>query len=149
MRLNYPQRLFLLSALGLGGVLILIGRLVHLQILQHDRYVEVARKKAVVVREVPGFRGKILDARGRVLAADAPAFDLMIRVRPFKGRLHRCKNCETDNFFDVDAETLEFKKPEFCRVCRRRPRPGRERPVARQRRSRRLESRLGVHQAGL
>ncbi|MEE8106920.1 MAG: penicillin-binding transpeptidase domain-containing protein [Planctomycetota bacterium] len=126
MRLNYLQRLLLLSALGLGGALILIGRLVHLQILQHDRYVEVARRKSVVVREVPGFRGKILDARGRVLAADAPAFDLMIRVRRFKARLHRCENCSTDHFFDVDAETLEFRKPEFCRVCRQRPRPGRK-----------------------
>ncbi len=118
MRISYVQRLGLLATLSACGVLLLVARLLHLQIVEHDHYVERASARTTLRRSVPGFRGRILDADTKSLAVDAPAFDLMMRVGEFNGRLHICSRCRWRSYPDFDAGIGRFGSPDICPRCR-------------------------------
>lgn len=72
-----PQaRISVLIALVVVAAAILTGRLVQLQMIEHDRHAQ--RAETVRMRKilVPGRRATILDRQGRVLAVDEPRWDL-------------------------------------------------------------------------
>ena len=68
----------LLIVLGLA-TLVVLARLVQLQVLRAEVYREEARKVLLrPVRLLPCVRGRVLDRAGRVLAEDAPSWDVCV-----------------------------------------------------------------------
>ncbi len=65
-------------------LVLLFGRLAQLQIFEHDRWSEEARRSRLQKRTLPFHRGRILDRQGEVLAEDRRAFDLMFEYRAFR-----------------------------------------------------------------
>jgi penicillin-binding protein 2 len=75
------QRHFLQRTLGAVIIMAvlsvaLIGRLVYLQILRHDYYLELSQGNRVRLDPIPASRGLILDRNGSVLADNEPAYQL-------------------------------------------------------------------------
>src|SRR6478672_428783 len=66
------------AAILIIGVLSLslLGKLVYLQIIRHDYYLELSQGNRVRQDPIPASRGLILDRRGRVLVDNEPAFQL-------------------------------------------------------------------------
>lgn len=60
---------------------ILVGRLVFLQIIMHDKYAKDAGKIQFVQKSLPSQRGSIYDRNGNILAMDIPAKTLYIDTR--------------------------------------------------------------------
>jgi len=91
------QRIFAQRTLGaalvIGAlVLVLIGRLVDLQVLRHDYYVELSQGNRVRLEPIPASRGLILDRNAKVLADNAPAYELELireQVPDLQGTLKR------------------------------------------------------------
>ena len=76
------QRLFLSRVISaavfvvlLTGVL--IWRLVHLQIIDHERFSELAEGNQIKIEAVPPTRGLIYDRAGRILAENIPSWQLV------------------------------------------------------------------------
>lgn len=68
--------------LGLIGVVILlsllIGRMVHLQLDNHDHFTTLSEKNRVRLLPEPPIRGLIFDREGRILAENMPTYTLVI-----------------------------------------------------------------------
>lgn len=79
----YERRLFL-SRLLVGGVLalflilILLGRLVYLQIYEHEYYSSKSDGYRIHVQPVPPVRGRIYDRNGTLLADNKPSYTLTL-----------------------------------------------------------------------
>ncbi len=54
----------------------LLGKLIYLQIIRHDYYLELSQGNRVRQDPIPASRGLILDRHGRVLVDNEPAFQL-------------------------------------------------------------------------
>jgi cell division protein FtsI (penicillin-binding protein 3) len=67
------RRLLQLFAFLAAWALVVIGRLVQVQVLNHDHYVQRAQRQQERTLELKPVRGSILDARGRVLAESIAA----------------------------------------------------------------------------
>jgi cell division protein FtsI (penicillin-binding protein 3) len=67
------RRLLYLSAVLAAWALIVVFRLMHVQLLRHDHYVERAQKQQESTLALHPVRGSILDVRGRVLAESIAA----------------------------------------------------------------------------
>jgi len=63
--------------LGLGALAI-VGRLVQLQILEHEHWAALAKAMQEDVIEIPQRRGTIYDRKGRPLACDVPAYSIAL-----------------------------------------------------------------------
>src|SRR5688500_19252022 len=72
MRLS-QRRLLQLSAFLAAWAVIIVFRLMHVQLVRHDHYVERALKQQESTLALNPVRGSILDARGRVLAESVAA----------------------------------------------------------------------------
>ncbi|HED66203.1 MAG TPA: hypothetical protein ENJ09_11685 [Planctomycetes bacterium] len=66
------------------GSLIVLGRLFEIQVHEHRVWAEEAARLVHSGREVPYRRGRILDARGRVLARDKDTHHLVLTYRDFR-----------------------------------------------------------------
>ncbi len=68
------------------GILVgaLMGRLVQLQIVQHDAWEEEAIRSRTAANDLAYRRGRLLDRRGKVLAEDAVQYDLVWQYRDFR-----------------------------------------------------------------
>jgi len=73
---RWRLHLIALVLIGLGGVLAV--RLVQIQLLDHERYVEAARENYLSERTVQGPRGAILDRNGLPLVTGIETFDIHI-----------------------------------------------------------------------
>ncbi|MGB0958221.1 MAG: penicillin-binding protein 2, partial [Litorivicinus sp.] len=62
------------TALTLG----LVGRLIYLQIVEHQKYEELAAQNRIQQQAVPPPRGLIYDRQGRLLALNQPVNDLVL-----------------------------------------------------------------------
>src|SRR5215218_3051112 len=67
------RRLLQLFAFLAAWALIVVARLVHVQLVQHDHYVARAQRQQERTLALNPVRGSILDAKGRVLAESVPA----------------------------------------------------------------------------
>ena len=56
--------------------LIIIGRLIHLQILQQHTFFTKSRKNFMRIETIPPLRGNILDRNGQLLATNRPTTNL-------------------------------------------------------------------------
>ena len=72
MALSHKLLLQIFAVLAAWGVVVVI-RLVHVQLVQHDHYVTRAAKQQESTLDLNPVRGSILDARGRVLAESVAA----------------------------------------------------------------------------
>ena len=72
--------------------LVLLGRLVYLQVVRHDYYVELSQVNRVRLEPIPASRGLIRDRHGVILADNAPAYQLELvreQVPDLNGTLRR------------------------------------------------------------
>ena len=74
----FTRRAFLLGGLTGIGLTALGGRLVHLQVLEAQRYQKLAQSNQFNFRLVPPPRGLILDRNGVTLASNRPNFRLLV-----------------------------------------------------------------------
>jgi penicillin-binding protein 2 len=83
----------------------LVAKLVYLQIIRHDYYLELSQGNRVRLDPIPASRGLILDRRGRVLVDNEPAFQLeLIREQTpdLAGTLRRLAALDLLNPEDLD-----------------------------------------------
>lgn len=77
-----PPRMRLRTILSLGllmaWLVVMIGRVFYLQVVRADTLRERAESQSVRTVEIPAVRGRILDAGGRVLAEDIPAYSVWL-----------------------------------------------------------------------
>ncbi len=72
-RQTMKRRLSVAAVILMAWAIIIEGRLVHLQVLQHDELVDRATRQQSNTKKLPAKRGDILDRRGRVLATSVDA----------------------------------------------------------------------------
>jgi len=88
----FAQRTFAaMTVVALLGF-VLLGRLVYLQIVKHDYYVELSLGNRVRLEPIPASRGLIRDRHGIILADNAPAYQLELvreQVPDLSGTLRR------------------------------------------------------------
>ena len=88
----FAQRTFAaMTVVALLGF-VLLGRLVYLQIVKHDYYVELSLGNRVRLEPIPASRGLIRDRHGVILADNAPAYQLELvreQVPDLSGTLRR------------------------------------------------------------
>ena len=70
-------RIRLLAWIGLGVFALLVVRLYWLQVVQHERFRNLAENNRLRIRPVRAPRGVILDRKGRPIAETQPSFDLI------------------------------------------------------------------------
>ena len=66
---------------GLGFGLVVLG-LIHLQVIDHDLYVELSKENRVRLEVLRAPRGAIYDRYGKLLADSAPSFSILFRPFP-------------------------------------------------------------------
>jgi penicillin-binding protein 2 len=76
----YQRRLLILTACLCVGFLLVGLRLAFLQVLHSEEYQGLADKQPLRERILPTARGRILDARGQVLAGCEPTYELCVRL---------------------------------------------------------------------
>lgn len=74
----FLRRVVLLAVATVAVVVVLFAQAWRLTVVRGEDFLEIAERRTVSERWTPTIRGKIVDRKGRVLAFDAPAFDLMV-----------------------------------------------------------------------
>src|SRR5512139_1362921 len=64
--------------------LVLVGRLVQLQVIDHSQYAEAAKQELAGKDVIYARRGSILDRNGSVLAASVNTWDIYVNSRTWK-----------------------------------------------------------------
>ncbi len=72
----FEQRVLLAAAVLAVLFAVLVGRLVWLQILEHDYYTELSQGNRIRIEPLPAPRGTIYDRHGNILAENRPAYQL-------------------------------------------------------------------------
>src|SRR5262245_2659133 len=72
----FLQRSAVAAAVIAALALVLIGRLVLLQLIRYDYYLDLAQGNRTRIEPVPANRGLILDRNGKVLAENQPSYQL-------------------------------------------------------------------------
>ena len=62
----------------IAGAAIFLARLWHLQLIEGESYIEMAKNNRMRMVRLPPSRGRILDCNGKVLAEDSPSFTFSI-----------------------------------------------------------------------
>lgn len=78
MNLTAQQRALWIVLLFAGGFTLISGRLIQLQLVNHEAYREKADEMHTLEVPLPPKRGSILDARGRILAQTVTVTDLRL-----------------------------------------------------------------------
>ncbi len=116
------NRLLIMSLILAAWVLLMVGRLFQLQILQHDKYLAMARKQQERLELVPPIRGTIYDANGTLLATNK--FSKAAIVNPSRipdkamaaGLLGPHLNISADTLQLALEETAKSRHPGFLLV---------------------------------
>ncbi|TAK20859.1 MAG: penicillin-binding protein 2 [Myxococcaceae bacterium] len=72
------ERVRFMSAAVLLGVLLLVGRVFWIQIVDNARWLQIAEDNVLRRVDLPSTRGMIRDSRGRVIAANRPAYNVYV-----------------------------------------------------------------------
>ena len=83
---RFDRRLLLLAFVGLACLAALLLQLLRLGVVEHARHVANVEKHLVQRRLLPASRGRILDRRGEVLAADRASWDVLLEYDAIVGR---------------------------------------------------------------
>jgi len=81
---TFNRRVFMMGGVVAFGLFALTGRLVHLQIVQGQKYSKLSAGNQYNFRVIPPPRGEILDRNGKVIAGNRPSFRVMIEVNEVK-----------------------------------------------------------------
>jgi penicillin-binding protein 2 len=104
------RRLKWVALIGIGALLVLIGRLWQLQVMRGQSYFERTVSNVVKERYLPSVRGKILDRNGVALADNRPAFNIYATpkqlTRPMIDELVRMLGLSDDEIAKIN-ERLE------------------------------------------
>ncbi len=105
---EFKKRLRWMNFFAIFAFFILVCRLLHLQIMEGERYYQLSQDNIIREVELPSVRGIIRDVHGRVLATNRPSHNLYI----------------TPHFFDPDqlprlASFLELNQEATERLRRR------------------------------
>lgn len=84
----FLSRLLIGAAIALCFILVLVGRLVYLQVYQHEYYSTKSDNYRIHVQPVPPTRGRIYDRNGVLLADNKPSYTLTL-VRENAGDMDR------------------------------------------------------------
>ena len=74
----YKFRIKIFLALAAAVVLVMTGRLVHLQVIQADHFRSQAEQMLKTFKILPAGRGRILDRNGKILAYNRPCYDFCL-----------------------------------------------------------------------
>ncbi|HET7501530.1 MAG TPA: penicillin-binding protein 2 [Kofleriaceae bacterium] len=104
------RRLKWVAVIGIGALIVLIGRLWQLQVVRGESYYERTVSNVVKERYLPSVRGKILDRHGVALADNRPAFNIYatpkLMTRTLEAELVRMLGLSDDETAKID-ERLE------------------------------------------
>src|SRR5678816_3428141 len=78
------RRLKWVAVIGIGALVVLVGRLWQLQVMRGEGYYERTVSNVVKERYLPSVRGKILDRRGVPLADNRPAYNLYVTPKQWR-----------------------------------------------------------------
>ncbi|MHC4954419.1 MAG: peptidoglycan D,D-transpeptidase FtsI family protein [Planctomycetota bacterium] len=120
MTLNYAKRLGLLGVVAAVGLVFVVVRLYDLQISDRGHWEAALDQRSNLARTVEGQRGRILDAAGKILAADGPGFDLMVVTAAWDGYLHRCRVC-TNEIYIRDEDADRYATCPRCKTAQGNP----------------------------
>lgn len=114
------RRLKWLALIGIGALVVLIGRLWQLQVMRGESYYERTVSNVVKERYLPSVRGKILDRNGTALADNRPAFNIYATPRqmtpPLKAELARMLGLSDDEIAKID-DRLEIGRKRDARTA--------------------------------
>jgi penicillin-binding protein 2 len=104
------RRLKWVAVIGIGALVVLVGRLWQLQVMRGEGYYERTVSNVVKERYLPSVRGKILDRKGVALADNRPAFNIYATprqlTRQLEAELVRMLGLSDDEIAKID-ERLE------------------------------------------
>jgi len=107
------RRLKWVALIGIGALVVLVGRLWQLQVMRGESYYERTVSNVVKERYLPSVRGKILDRKGVALADNRPAFNIYatpkLWTRPLEAELVRMLGLSDDEVAKID-ERIEIGK---------------------------------------
>lgn len=113
------RRLKWVALVGLGALLLLVGRLWQLQIMRGESYFERTVSNVIKERYLPSVRGKIVDRMGVPLADNLPAFNIYatpkLLTKPLQAELIRMLGLSDDEIAKID-ERLEVGKKRDARL---------------------------------
>ena len=81
----YKLRIKIFLGLIAAVLLVLVGKMFHLQIIRGHEYRRQAEEAMRKTKILPVMRGQVTDRRGRILAIDEPSFDLCLDYRLITG----------------------------------------------------------------
>ena len=73
---QYTARVVVIFLLAVVGVMILLGRLVQLQVVEHEAYRVKSDENRIQLQPIAPLRGLVFDRNGVVLADNRPVFAL-------------------------------------------------------------------------
>ena len=82
IRESRERRFRLLSRLAIAGFGLVVLGLMRLQVVDHDKYLELANENRVRLEVLRAPRGVIYDASGDLLADSVPSFEIVFRPFP-------------------------------------------------------------------
>jgi penicillin-binding protein 2 len=114
------RRLKWVAVIGIGALVVLVGRLWQLQVMRGEGYYERTVSNVVKERYLPSVRGKILDRKGVALADNRPAFNIYATprqlTRPLEAELVRMLGLTDDEVAKID-ERLEVGRKRDARAA--------------------------------
>jgi penicillin-binding protein 2 len=105
----FVQRAIVAVGLAVVGLTVLIGRLVHLQVVDHDRYHDLADGNRARPEVIAPWRGVISDAGGTLLADNVPSWQLVVTPENVRGM---------DATLDRLSEVIDLDEQEIARFRR-------------------------------
>ena len=81
---NYNGRWYFLLAVMLMAMVVLIGRAVHLQVLDRQFLKRQGDLRHIGILPVPAHRGRILDRNGELLAISTPVKSIWVNPKEFR-----------------------------------------------------------------
>ncbi len=116
----FTSRAILALVFTIGLFLILLGRLVNLQIIEHDNYTVLSDKNRIHIRAVPPTRGLIYDRNGVLLAENLPSYHLEIIAEQVEN---------IDQTLAALSQIITFSDDDITRFKRRQKSTQRYKPV--------------------
>src|SRR5918997_3596431 len=72
----FERRAFAAAIIMTIGVVAIVSRLIYLQVVKYDYYLQESQGNRIKIEPIPPNRGLILDRRGQPLATNAPSYQL-------------------------------------------------------------------------
>jgi penicillin-binding protein 2 len=106
-------------ALSILLIMVLLGRLIELQIVQHDTYKVLSDRNRVNIRPVPPTRGLIFDRNGVLLAQNLPSYSL--EIIPEQVEDMDTTIAELAKLIDIQDEDIDTFKTRLKTTRRHKP----------------------------